>query len=195
MQRPRPDPGVEANARLTGYAGVVLLVLLAVESATAMSLRHVLDLHVLLGFVLVPPVLLKLGSVGYRFARYYGGDVRYRAAGPPQLGMRVLGPILVVLTIVLFGSGIELWLFGYRFGFLWIAVHHASAYLWFIAIAVHAVNYLTRAPKLAAADWADHLRGAFTRQSVVVGSLVLGLALALAMIPFASPFTAVSGGN
>jgi hypothetical protein len=191
--RTAPDPGVEANARLTGYAGVVLLALLGVESASTLNLRPWIAFHVFVGFALVPPLLLKLGAVGYRFVRYYMGEPRYRAAGPPQLSMRLLGPVLVVLTVVLFGSGIELWLFGYRLGFAWVPVHHASAYLWFVAIAAHVINYLRQAPILAAADWRDHLRGAFTRRSLVVASVVLGLALALAMIPFQSPFSALNG--
>jgi hypothetical protein len=187
------DTGVEANSRLTAYAGIALLVLLAVVSATTFDLRRWLDVHVLVGFLVVPPVVLKLASVGYRFARYYTGEPRYRAAGPPSASMRVLGPILVFLTVVLFGSGIELWLFGYRFGFIWIGIHHAGAYLWFVAVGIHVVNYLGRASTLAVADWRDHLRGSLTRRSLLVGSLALGAALALAMIPFQSPFSALSG--
>src|SRR2546428_1492712 len=58
------DPGVEANARLTGFAAMVLLLPLAAEVVT--GARPGLLAHALLGFFLVPPVLLKLGSVGYR---------------------------------------------------------------------------------------------------------------------------------
>lgn len=188
-----PDAGVESNARLTAYAGIVLLVLLAFESATSFDVRRWIDVHVLVGFALVPPLVLKLASVGYRFARFYGGEPRYRAAGPPRLAMRVLGPILVFLTVVLFGSGIELWLFGYRFGFVWIGIHHAAAYLWFVAVGLHVINYVTQAGRLAAADWRDELRGAFARRSLVTASLVLGAALAFAMIPFPSPFRALTG--
>ena len=35
-----------------------------------------------IGMVLIPPVALKLGSTGYRFARYYLGSPVYRAKGP-----------------------------------------------------------------------------------------------------------------
>ncbi len=38
--------------------------------------------HMFIGLVLIPPVLLKLGSTGYRFARYYTGAPAYRAKGP-----------------------------------------------------------------------------------------------------------------
>jgi hypothetical protein len=189
------DPGVEANARLTGYVGLVLIVLLAAEFVTGLRFRQLLPAHAVIGFVLIPPVLLKLGSVGYRFARYYSGDPRYRAAGPPQLAMRLLGPVVVALTVVVFGTGIELWLFGYRFGFIWVPVHHLAAYLWFVATAIHAGGYLRRSSELAYADWRDHLRGAFTRRSLVVGSLVLGAVLAVAMLPFPTPFVPAQGGG
>lgn len=181
--------GVEGNARLTSAVGLVLLVVLAVELVTGLAVRRLLLAHALIGFLLVPPVLLKLGSVGYRFVRYYTGEPHYRAAGRPSPGMRVLGPVVVLLTVVVFGSGIELWLFGTRFGHGWVPIHHGSAYLWFVAMAVHVVAYARRAPGLAAADWRDHLRGAFSRRSLVVASLVLGASLSIAMLPFSSPFS------
>jgi hypothetical protein len=184
---------VEGNARLTGYVAVLLLVLFAVETATVMNLRQLLVIHALVGVFAVPLIMLKLASVGYMFTRYYTRESRYRAAGPPSLPMRVLGPILVVLTLVVFGSGLELWLFGYRFGFVWVPVHHASAYLWFLAIGIHVAVYLRRAPALAAAVWHDHLKDAMARRSLVVAGLVLGLALVIAMLSIASPFAWLSG--
>lgn len=186
---------MEANARLTGYVAVVLLVLLAVEFLTGLMIRRYFPLHIVVGFLVIPPLLLKLGSVGYRFFRYYTRDPRYRAAGAPSLGMRILGPVLVLLTVVVFASGVELWVFGYRFGFFWIPLHHGSAYLWFVAAAVHAGNYASRAPALALADWRDHVAGAFTRRSTVAASVVLGAALAIAMLSFHSPFALSTGGG
>ena len=182
---------VEANARLTGYAGVLLLVLLATESLTVLNLGRFLQVHALLGILILPPLLVKLGSVGYRFLRYYSGERAFRAAGPPVLGMRLLAPVLVVLTVVLFASGIELWLFG--FSRPWIAIHHGSFVLWLVAIAAHAFFYLRRAPELALADWRHHLEGAIARRSLVVGSLLLGVALAIAMLPFPTPYGAALG--
>jgi hypothetical protein len=183
------DPGVQANARLTGYAAVALLLPLAVVWVTGLNARRLLDAHVLVGLLLVPPVLLKLGSVGYRFVRYYTREPRYVAAGPPSLPMRLLGPVVVLLTVAVFGTGIELWLFGAGFGPQWTPLHHASAYLWFAAMVLHAGAYVRRAPRLAAADWRDHLAGALTRRSLVVASLVMGAVLALALLPFPSPFS------
>ena len=74
---PHGDPGVAGNARLTGTTAVVLIVLLAAEGVTILSIRHLLSVHLFLGFLLIPPVLLKLASTGYRFLRYYTGSRRY----------------------------------------------------------------------------------------------------------------------
>ena len=186
---------MEANSRLTGYVALVLLVLLAIEFVTGLMVRRDLGLHIVVGFLVIPPLLVKLGSVGYRFVRYYTHEPRYRAAGAPTLGMRILAPLLVLLTVVVFATGVELWVFGYKFGSFWIPVHHGSAYLWFIAVAVHVVNYARRAPALAAADWRDHLAGVFTRRAVVLASLVLGAAIALAMLSFPSPFALSTEGS
>ena len=72
--------GVDGNERLTGANAVVLLVLLAAEGATIPFVRQSLTLHIFLGLLLVPPVLLKLASTGWRFARYYLKDAEYLTA-------------------------------------------------------------------------------------------------------------------
>src|SRR4029077_18218967 len=64
---PVRDHGVAGNERLTAWAGVVLLVLLAVELVTSVSLRSMMGLHVFIGVALVGPLVIKLGSVRYRF--------------------------------------------------------------------------------------------------------------------------------
>jgi len=187
------DPGVEANARLIGYASVALLIPLAADVIT--GIRPGLLAHALIGFLLVPLVLLKLGSVAYRFVRYYAGDPHYRAAGPPELVMRLIAPALVLLTVALFATGIELWLFGFRFGDQWLTWHKAAFVLWFLAAMFHALAYVRRAPELVLADSHDRLLGVGTRRSVVIGSLVLGAALVVAMLPFPSPFALPAGAG
>ena len=191
--RPEKDPGVQANARLIGYASIVLLIPLAAEVVT--GVRIGLVAHALIGFLLIPPLLLKLGSVGYRFLRYYTGELRYRLAGPPELVMRLLGPVLVLLTVVLFATGIELWLFGFRFGEQWATWHKASFVLWFLVVTVHVVAYGRRTGALALADSRARLPGAPARRSLVIASLVLGAALLIAMLPFNSPFMLPPGGG
>lgn len=109
--------------------------------------------------------------------------------------MRLLGPVLVLLTILLFASGIELWLFGLTFGRLWLTLHQASFVLWFLAIGFHVFGYLRRTSELAAADFSDTLRGALTRRSLLIAAVLLGAVLAAAMLPFHSPFPAVPAGG
>ena len=76
--------GIAGNERLTGSTGAVLFVLLFVEGVTILSLDALMPLHVLVGIALIPPVLLKLASTGYRLARYYTGDATYVRRGPPH---------------------------------------------------------------------------------------------------------------
>jgi hypothetical protein len=95
----RTDAGVAANARLTATNAAVLLVLLAAEGVTILRVRELLTPHVFIGMVLIPPVLLKVASTGWRFARYYRGVPAYRRKGPPPLLLRLLGPAVVILTV------------------------------------------------------------------------------------------------
>ncbi|MBO0687405.1 MAG: hypothetical protein J2P45_30005, partial [Candidatus Dormibacteraeota bacterium] len=143
---------VEGNARLTGLAAVVLLVLLAAEGFTILRIGRLLAPHIFIGILLVPLVVLKLGSTGYRFVRYYTGDSDYRRAGPPSPLLRLVGPVVVLSTVVLFASGIELWLFGARFGLLWVTAHKLGFVVWFCAMTVHVLGHLERAPRLAVRD-------------------------------------------
>ena len=63
--------GVEGNERLTVATALVLMLLLAAEGITLLFIRPLLPVHVFIGMMLVPPVLLKLGSTGWRLMRYY----------------------------------------------------------------------------------------------------------------------------
>ena len=56
--------GTEGNARLIGWTGLVLLVLLAIEGVTILDIRPLLSVHVFVGLLLIPPVALKLGATG-----------------------------------------------------------------------------------------------------------------------------------
>src|SRR5487761_2366276 len=133
---PALDP-VESNARLTGGMAAVLFVLLAAEGLTILQIRGLLSEHVFIGMLLVPPVLVKTGSTAYRFARYYLGDPAYRQKGPPPALLRLLGPFVVVLTVVLFVSGIVLLFVGPGLRQNMLLLHKASFVLWFGAMSIH----------------------------------------------------------
>ena len=95
-QAERHDPvrgrsgGPAGNALLTAWLGVALLVLLVAELVTLVDVRGLMDWHVVIGAVLIPPALAKTASTGWRIVRYYSGQRDYRLAGPPPLVLRVL---------------------------------------------------------------------------------------------------------
>jgi len=59
--------GVDRNERLTAVTGAVLIVLLAALGVTILAIGPLIWWHVLIVMLLIPPVLLKLGSTGWRF--------------------------------------------------------------------------------------------------------------------------------
>ncbi|MGZ4380240.1 MAG: hypothetical protein ACXVZ3_02285 [Gaiellaceae bacterium] len=182
--------GADGNERLTAATAVVLLVLLAIEGVTILFLRPLLSVHIFVGILLVPPVALKLGTVGYRFARYYSGSRPYRVKGPPHLFMRVLvAPVLVFSTIGLFATGVALIVTGPGGGIM-LGLHKASFAVWFIAMSVHVLAYVLRVPGLVRADWRRSGRenGGYLRSALLAGSLVAGLTLALFTLQYAGPW-------
>ena len=100
--------GTNGNEQLTAVAGVILLVLFAVLGVTIVRIGQLLWLHLFLGVLLMGPVVLKLGSTGYRFARYYTANPAYRRKGPPHPLMRVLGPFVILTTLAVFFTGLLL---------------------------------------------------------------------------------------
>lgn len=186
--RSSSESGVEANERLTALTGGVLFVLLGLIGITVLSVRSLLPQHLLLGFALIPPLGLKMASTGYRFVRYYIGDPAYRRAGPPQLFLRLLAPVVVISTLGLFLTGLELWFFGLQFGSIWVAAHKVMFLVWLPATGIHVLAYLNKTSQAVAEEFSSPADDPFTRRSLVVGSLVAGAVLALASLTYASPF-------
>jgi len=185
--RSRRAAGVEANARLTATTAVVLLVLLAAEGVTILRVRALVTPHVVVGMLLVPPVALKLGSTGWRFARYYLGAPAYREKGPPPPLLRLLGPLVVVLTVAVLATGVALLLGPASWQGKLLLLHKASFVLWFGAMAIHVLGHLLDTARLAPRDWLRRARGevagAGLRQWAVAASLVVGVWLAALVVP------------
>ncbi|MHB8681841.1 MAG: hypothetical protein ACYDA2_07085 [Acidimicrobiales bacterium] len=186
------ERGVEANARLTGATAVVLFVLLFAEGVTILRVRPLLAPHVFIGMLLVPPVLLKVATTSYRFARYYRGAPAYRRKGPPPLVLRLLGPFVVVLTLVVLASGVALLLVptGQRSFFL--ELHKVSFVLWFGATAIHVLGHVTDTLRLAPLDWARRTRrqlpGASIRQWVLAAAVAVGFPLGALLLSRVGPW-------
>ncbi len=183
---------MESNARLTASNAAVLLVLLAAEGVTILRVRQLVSPHVFIGMLLIPPVLIKISSTGYRFVRYYLADPAYRRKGPPPVLLRLLGPVVVILTLVLLASGVALLLASPAWSHQLLFVHKASFVLWFFAMTVHVLGHLAEVARLAPRDWLRRTRrevkGAGGRQWLIAASLVAGALLGLAMLSRVGPW-------
>ena len=195
--RPRRN-GPESNARLTGSTAAVIFVLLAVEGLTVLRVRSLLTPHVFIGMLLVPPILLKMGSTFWRFGRYYLGAPEYRRKGPPPLALRLLGPIVVVLTVSVFATGIVLLLGPVSVRSQMLLLHKATFIVWLGAMALHVLGHLLDTAKLAPRDWLPRTRrqvdGAGLRQWSVAASVALGLVLGVLVVPRIGPWLAAGVG-
>jgi hypothetical protein len=173
-----------------------LVLLLAAEGVTILSIRPLLSAHVFIGMLLIPPVALKLGSTGWRFVRYYRGDHEYRAKGPPLLPLRMLAPLVVASTLAVFTTGVALLVAGPGGGVV-LGLHKASFVLWLGVTAIHVLAHLRRLPGLVAADWRGGEgavpTGSFARHALIAGALVAGAVLAIFTVRYAQPWVHSAG--
>ncbi len=160
----REDPvaprlgGPAGNARLTAWAGMLLLVLFLAETATLLSVRSMLTAHIVIGTVLVPLALLKTATTSWRMLRYYLGSPAYRVAGPPPLVLRVAGPLVVLGALAVLGSGLALVALGeadHRTLFTVlgsrvdaVTVHQAAFAVWLVTVGFHVLVRTVSAVRL-----------------------------------------------
>jgi hypothetical protein len=178
--------GTEGNEILTSAAAVVLTGLLVAEGFTIVDMRGLLTAHMFIGMVLIPPVLLKLASTGYRSVRYYMRSRTYRAKGPPLLPLRLLAPVLVASTIAALVTGVLLLAYEHKSDTV-LLIHQTSAIVLAVLLAVHFVAYASRVARSVRADWGAARReavpGAGLRGMLLAAALGGGAALALALLP------------
>jgi hypothetical protein len=183
-----PDPGAEGNSRLTASAALVLLLLLAAEGVTLLSIHSLLRPHVFIGLLLVPPVALKISSTVYRFARYYAGDPAYRRKGPPHPALRFLGPVVILATVALLTTGAALGVVSGGSQRQMLLLHKASFVIWFAVMTLHVLGHVAETARIGPRDWwptragisgrpRAHQGGASRRWSLAA-SIVAGLLLA-----------------
>jgi hypothetical protein len=188
------DRGVEGNARLTSATAVVLLVLLAAEGLTIVRIGPLLTPHVFIGMVLVPPIVLKVASTSYRFVKYYFGAIAYRSKGPPPLILRLLGPLLVLLTATVIVSGIVLLFVHHSLRSDVLLLHKVSFVLWFGAMTVHVLGHIVGTVRTAPRDFTARPIGrtveSIARQLTVVASVMLGLGLGFLVVGRVSRYLA-----
>jgi hypothetical protein len=184
------------NERLTAMTGAVLLVLLAAEGVTIAFKAQLMTAHFFIGMLLIGPVLLKMISTMYRFARYYTGSAPYVRKGPPALVLRLLGPAVIATSVGVIGSGVALALVGPgTAASWWLFLHKATFVLWFGAMAIHVLWYAPQLPRLLRAGTAGReqvrrtLAGAGRRWLALTAALAAGLVLAFATYHLAVPWT------
>ena len=175
----KPNPG--GNEQLTALAGILLIVFLAVEGATLLNLRALLTVHAFVGMFLIPIVVLKLGSTGWRMARYYLGREEYVRRGPPAFPLRVVvAPVVVASTIVLFGTGLYL-LATHEVQGTAVGLHKASFVVWLVATSVHVLARLVRMRDALLARYP----GLLLRLGLVAATVAAGAVVAVSTLPAA----------
>lgn len=184
----RADPetgrggGPAGNARLTAWIGWLLLVAFLVECGTLISLSQFMNVHVVVGVLLVALVLAKTASTGWRILRYYTGDPAYRQAGPPPLLLRMLGPLVVIGGFAVLGSGLALIALGQAarqelftvLGFRVdaVTIHQGAFVLWLGVTVPHTLARLIPAWQIAMDR--RKLPGGFTRAAAVAAVVAAG---------------------
>ena len=189
--------GVDGNERLTAMVAALLLVLLFLVGLTVPVANAQTRLHVFLGVVVIPPVLLKVASTTWRFIRYYSGNFSYRRKGPPLPLLRLLGPIIVLLTLVMLFSGVGLVIVAPASMHAQLSqIHHASFFLWFVVTSVHVLAHLKETATYAPRDFfrrtRRQVRGARRRALVTLMSVGVGVVSAWAILPYVSNVTTFS---
>lgn len=208
--------GPAGNARLTAWTGVTILVLGLVELVTLLDLSGLIDWHIVVGTLLVPPALLKTGSTGWRILSYYTRKQPYRTAGPPPMLLRVLGPLVVLFTLAVLGSGLALVALGpdaTRTPFLYLVGHPVSALtvhqgtfvIWLIVTGLHTLGRLVPAFRIITAT--QRVPGRAPRMSLLALTLAVAGVTAAFVITLSGAWTtgtafhhpdrhqAVTGGN
>jgi hypothetical protein len=196
MERVRSLGGVAGNEILTSAVAAVLTILLLVEGVTILQLGPLLVPHMFVGMMLIPPVLLKLATTGYRFACYYTNSPAYRQKGPPLLPLRLMAPILVAATVGVIATGVALLVDGHKSDTL-LFFHKATFIVWGAVFGIHFLAYAPRVLRSLRGDWSARRRravsGSGLRGTLVGTALGSGFVLALALLPTIDAWQGAAG--
>ena len=191
----RTEAGAEGNARLTASNGVLLIGLLFVEGLTILRIRASDHAAHLRGHRVA-----RAGPAEDRQRPSTGspattpGDQAYVRRGPPHPLLRVIGPLVILSTLTVLGTGLGLSATRPGQAGLLLIAHKASFVVWFGLMALHVLGHLRAA---AVASWRDlrpargdpASRGRAVRAGVIVAALLLGVGAATALMPTATAWT------
>lgn len=193
--------GPAGNALLTAWTGLFLLALFLIELVTLLNLRALLNWHIVVGVLLVPPALLKMATTGWRILGYYTGRAPYRRSGPPPLLLRLLGPLVVLFTLGLLGSGLTLIALGPEqsrvslltvlgHGIDTVMIHKVVFVAWAAVTGVHTLARLVPALRIIAVQVHARSRvpGASLRAAVFAIIVIAAVVAAIALHGQANPW-------
>ncbi len=192
----KQEAAVAGNERLIALVGTVLLVLIGAEIIISVKLQALLPVHIFVGVLLTAPLVVKIGSTGYRFLHYYTGSPAFVQKGPPRLEMRLLAPLLLLASLSLVLSGIILALLGPTTAWsVWVLRLHAlSVMCWLPLLALHVGAYIWRVPRLLLADWQKRatrrVAGRGWRYAGTLVALLAGVGAAVLCVPLTTSWTA-----
>jgi hypothetical protein len=178
--------GSGGNEQLTAITGLILIVLFAVIGVTILRIRQLISVHLFVGLLLLGPVALKMASTGYRFGRYYTRNPVYLRKGPPELALRLMAPIVVLLTVAVLVTGIVLLFLGPANRGSFVMLHKVSFIAWAVFVGLHILGHLR---DYKTALWAAPRSptggslGAAGRAISIAGAIVAGLVIAIVLIP------------
>ncbi len=194
--------GPAGNARLTAWIGIGLLIAFLAELVTLLDVTGLISWHIAIGVLLVPPALVKTATTGWRILRYYTGNRAYRQAGPPPLLLRLLGPVVVLTTLTVLGTGLALIALGPDATFTplltvagqqisWLTLHQVTFIAWGVATGLHVLARTVPAARLALASESRPTRvaGTLARSLTLLATVVLAIVAAVIILRLSGAWT------
>ena len=204
----RSDPvlprtgGPAGNARLTAWIGFGLLIAFLAELATLLDVTGLISWHIVIGVLLVPPALAKTATTGWRILRYYTGNGAYRQAGPPPLLLRLLGPVVVLTTLAVLGTGLVLIAIGPDATFTplltvagqqisWLTLHQVTFIAWGVVTGLHVLVRIVPAAGLVLASESrpNRLAGTLARSLTLLATVVVAIVAAVVILRLSGAWT------
>jgi hypothetical protein len=131
--------------------------------------------------------------------RYYRYNQPYRTAGPPPLVLRVLGPLVVLSTLAVLGSGVALILvhpstsredlIGGPIGVSLLDIHKLAFLLWAAATGVHTLGRLVPAVRLTVIpQLAGRVPGRMARSIILSVTVAVAAVASILALSVAGPW-------
>jgi len=192
--------GPAGNARLTACIGLGLLIAFLAELVTLLDVTGLISWHIVIGVLLIPPALAKTATTGWRILRYYTGNRAYRQAGPPPLLLRLLGPVVVLTTLAVLGTGLVLIAVGPDATFTpllavagqqisWLTLHQVTFIAWGAATGLHVLARTVPAARLALTRWPSRLAGTPARGLTLLATVVVAATAAVIILQLSGSWT------